>query len=296
MQRLNMFLGFFFLLNNALQASSYQANMDQSQWSVSNHILSCQMSQEIPSFGHAFFNQPAGEPLQFYLTSHQHVMSEGKASLRSLAPIWNPNRQALDLGLIEVQLGPRPIQIEADLAVALLHELHAGRSPQFLRRAVGTVIDGQTNAVEVSLSAVNFRDAYTRYQQCLGQLMPVSLVQLSRSKLNFLPNQSSLNEEAISWLATLVDFIKRDGQLESVFIDGYTDNSHSARYNRALSKDRAEAVQDYFLQQGVAADLILLRFHGERFPIASNEDAEGRQKNRRVTIRLQRQSLTLAHR
>ena len=94
----------------------------------------------------------------------------------------------------------------------------------------------------------------------------------------------------MAWLTTLVEFIKHDDQLESVFIDGYTDNTHSAQYNRTLSKRRAEAVQDFFLQQGVRADLILLRFHGERFPIASNENSQGREQNRRVTIRLQRQS------
>ena len=118
--------------------------------------------------------------------------------------------------------------------------------------------------------------------------MPVSLTELSLSRLYFLSDEWALDKTSLSWLATLVEFIKRDDQLESVFIDGYTDNSHSARYNRVLSKRRAEAVKDFFLKQGVSADLILLRFHGERFPIASNENPQGREQNRRVTIRLQR--------
>ena len=126
--------------------------------------------------------------------------------------------------------------------------------------------------------------------------MPVSLSELSLSSLHFLPNESALNEASLAWLTTLVEFIKRDDQLESVFIDGYTDNTHSARYNRVLSKKRAEAVQNFFLQQGVSADLILLRFHGEQFPIASNVNPRGREQNRRVTIQLQRQPTRFAQR
>ena len=193
-------------------------------------------------------------------------------------------------------VGRSPIQLGAELALQLLHELYVGRAPQFLRRATGTHSAAEPETVEVGLSAVNFRSSFASYQQCLEQLMPVSLSELRRSRLHFLPNESALNEASLAWLTTLVEFIKRDDQLESVFIDGYTDNSHSARYNRVLSKRRAEAVQDFFLQQGVSADLILLRFHGERFPIASNENPQGREQNRRVTIRLQRQSPRFAHR
>tara|TARA_S200000501_G_C20870956_1_gene764204 strand:- start:2472 stop:3365 length:894 start_codon:yes stop_codon:yes gene_type:complete len=297
MQRFKMFYWLILgLVVNPVQANHYQAAMDQSQWLVSSHLLSCHMSQEIPGFGSAYFEQPAGESLQFYLASHQHVMLKGKASLRSLAPVWNPTIEGREFGLIDVQSGSRPIQLEAELALQLLNELYIGRTPQFLRRAIGIHSTAEPESVEVGLSAVNFRSSFASYQQCLEQLMPVTLSELSRSRLLFLPNESSLNEASLAWLATLVEFIKRDDQLESVFIDGYTDNSHSARYNQGLSKRRAEAVQDFFLQQGVSADLILLRFHGERFPIASNENPEGREQNRRVTIRLQRQTPRFAQR
>ena len=278
------------LVFNPVQANQYQTGMDQSQWLVSSHLLSCNLSQEIPGFGRAYFEQPAGESLQFYLVSQQHAMSEGKASLRSLAPVWNPTIEGREFGLIDVHSGSRPIQLGPELALQLLNELYVGRTPQFLRRATGTHTAAKPEAVVVGLSAVNFRSSFATYQQCLEQLMPVSLSELSLSSLYFLPNESALNEASLAWLATLVEFIKHDDQLESIFIDGYTDNTHSARYNRILSKRRAEAVQDFFLEQGVNADLILLRFHGERFPIASNENSQGREQNRRVTIRLQRQS------
>ena len=289
MQRFKMFYWLILgLVVNPIQANQYQAAMDQSLWLVSSHLLSCHISQEIPGFGHAYFKQPAGESLQFYLDSHQHAMSQGKASLRSLAPIWNPTIEGREFGLIDVHSGSTPIQLGAELASQLLNELYAGRAPQFLRRATGTHSAAEPETVEVRLSAVNFRNSFASYQQCLEQLLPVSLTELSLSRLYFLPDEWALDKTSLSWLATLVEFIKRDDQLESVFIDGYTDNSHSARYNRVLSKRRAEAVQDFFLDQGVSADLILLRFHGERFPIASNENPQGREQNRRVTIRLQR--------
>ena len=60
-------------------------------------------------------------------------MSQGKASLRSLAPIWNPTIEGREFGLIDVHSGSTPIQLGAELASQLLNELYAGRAPQFLR-------------------------------------------------------------------------------------------------------------------------------------------------------------------
>lgn len=75
----------------------------------------------------------------------------------------------------------------------------------------------------------------------------------------------------------------------SVRIDGYTDNVGDAEANLQLSKERADAVRQYLAQNyGIAPERLRVEGHGEQSPIASNDSAEGRFKNRRVTITVSR--------
>jgi outer membrane protein OmpA-like peptidoglycan-associated protein len=69
-----------------------------------------------------------------------------------------------------------------------------------------------------------------------------------------------------------------------VAIEGHTDSVGSDQYNQDLSEHRAEAVRDYFVQQGISASAVEARGFGKSEPIASNDTAEGRQQNRRVEL------------
>jgi outer membrane protein OmpA-like peptidoglycan-associated protein len=67
-------------------------------------------------------------------------------------------------------------------------------------------------------------------------------------------------------------------------VEGHTDSIGTDEYNQNLSEQRAEAVRDYFVQQGIAAASIEARGFGKTEPIASNDTPEGRQQNRRVEL------------
>lgn len=67
-------------------------------------------------------------------------------------------------------------------------------------------------------------------------------------------------------------------------IAGHTDNVGEAQKNLILSKQRAEAVKKYLADKGVDAKRLNTLFFGETKPVATNETAEGRQKNRRVEM------------
>jgi outer membrane protein OmpA-like peptidoglycan-associated protein len=72
-----------------------------------------------------------------------------------------------------------------------------------------------------------------------------------------------------------------------VSIDGFTDSRGADDMNMKLSQDRANAVKDYLVSQGVKAEKIRATGRGEANPIASNETPEGRANNRRVEIVIQ---------
>jgi outer membrane protein OmpA-like peptidoglycan-associated protein len=69
-----------------------------------------------------------------------------------------------------------------------------------------------------------------------------------------------------------------------VAIEGHTDSVGSDQYNQDLSEHRAEAVRDYFVQQGILSNAVEARGFGKSEPIASNDTPEGRQQNRRVEL------------
>ena len=67
-------------------------------------------------------------------------------------------------------------------------------------------------------------------------------------------------------------------------VEGYTDTTGTAAFNQTLSEQRANAVRDYLIQQGLDAGSITAQGFGPSDPVASNDTPQGRQQNRRVEI------------
>jgi outer membrane protein OmpA-like peptidoglycan-associated protein len=67
-------------------------------------------------------------------------------------------------------------------------------------------------------------------------------------------------------------------------VEGHTDSVGSDEYNQNLSEHRAEAVRDYFVQQGIPAAAVEAHGFGKTEPIATNDTSEGRAQNRRVEL------------
>ncbi len=67
-------------------------------------------------------------------------------------------------------------------------------------------------------------------------------------------------------------------------LEGHTDSIGSDEYNMKLSEQRANAVRDYLVQQGVPANSVAAEGLGKADPVASNATASGRQQNRRVDM------------
>ncbi len=67
-------------------------------------------------------------------------------------------------------------------------------------------------------------------------------------------------------------------------VEGHTDSVGGDEYNQRLSEQRASSVRDYLTQQGIAMNSLSAKGFGKTQPVASNETAAGRQRNRRVEL------------
>ena len=99
----------------------------------------------------------------------------------------------------------------------------------------------------------------------------------------FQTGKYELKPEARERLAKVSGILLAYSSLK-VAIEGHTDAVGTDDYNQRLSEQRAEAVRDYFVSQGVAAQAVTARGLGKSQPIASNDTPDGRQRNRRVEL------------
>lgn len=70
-------------------------------------------------------------------------------------------------------------------------------------------------------------------------------------------------------------------------VSGHTDNTGGADLNQRLSEERAASVKNYLIGRNLSAGRINATGYSYRYPIASNNTAEGRQANRRVELELE---------
>jgi outer membrane protein OmpA-like peptidoglycan-associated protein len=70
----------------------------------------------------------------------------------------------------------------------------------------------------------------------------------------------------------------------NIEVGGYTDNVGGDNMNQKLSENRASAVRDYLVVEGVGSNSVTAKGFGNTLPVASNDNASGRQENRRVEL------------
>ncbi len=106
---------------------------------------------------------------------------------------------------------------------------------------------------------------------------------VSMSDVLFDTGQYSLKPGAREKLAKVAGILIAYPSL-NIAVGGYTDNVGGDEMNQKLSENRAGAVRDYLVQQGVVANTVSATGFGNSAPVASNDNSAGRQENRRVEL------------
>lgn len=101
--------------------------------------------------------------------------------------------------------------------------------------------------------------------------------------VQFALNSAEITGVGMQEMFNLLRFLREYPSTRAV-IEGHTDSSGATEYNQGLSERRAQAVVQAITNSGIAENRLTARGYGESRPIASNDTAEGRAQNRRVTV------------
>lgn len=270
-------------LSSLAHAKTYSAELDRSQWYLSSSIFECSLVHDIPYYGKGVFYHEAGENLRFYTMTNNNPMKPGKAALVVEASSWKPGKVIQDLGYVDVVDSDQPLSVPRAKATNMMQGLLEGMTPTFTRKAWYS-----DDSIRVRINSVNFKSIYNGYLDCIAGLLPVNFRQVEKTRVHFESDKSDLTERDIKSLDLVVLYVLNDSSVTAIYVDGHTDSTGRRIYNRRLSKARAEAVRDYLINNGLEADIIRTRYHGERYPVAKNNTKKNKKLNRRSTVRLVR--------
>jgi outer membrane protein OmpA-like peptidoglycan-associated protein len=107
----------------------------------------------------------------------------------------------------------------------------------------------------------------------------------SFDRLEFETDSAKLKPSSREQLANIAAILKAYPPVE-LKIGGYTDNSGDPKHNLKLSQDRATSTVNELVSLGIAKSRLAAEGYGEQFPVADNSTPEGRQRNRRIDIRV----------
>jgi outer membrane protein OmpA-like peptidoglycan-associated protein len=180
------------------------------------------------------------------------------------------------------QMAAQQAKLDAEQAQAAKAQADAARA-----QAEAEAAEAQAKAAEASKNA---EDANAVREKLRMQLN--SVLQTSETARGLIVNMSDVLFDTGKYTlkpTTQISLAKVAGILEAypglkVQVEGYTDSVGSDDYNQKLSENRAAAVKDFLVSQGVQPNSITSAGFGKSDPVADNTSASGRAQNRRVNM------------
>lgn len=263
----------------------YSTPLAEADWQLQGTALICRLTHEIAGYGVAEFRQQSDGQLVFQVQVEQPASaSAGEARLLSLPASWQHYDEGRDLGDLPVVPGKIPFYLGETGARRVMGELEAGLFPTLIYQ---DWVEPQ-DVVRVRLSALGFAVVVGEFRDCVEGLLPYTFEDVRKTVLLYEMNQTGLTPGQRDQLDQLVRYLRQDGKVERVHIEGYTDSLGLSRVNRVVANQRVDAVRAYLVEQGVAPKLVTTRAYEETEGKFDNRTEEGRRKNRRVEITLSR--------
>jgi OmpA-OmpF porin, OOP family len=167
----------------------------------------------------------------------------------------------------------------ADEQGKLLQEVSSGSHRLVVTASGHTVVEEAVDVAPGTNPTVRVKLAASKIVVDARQIRILEKVQFDSGKATIRKESHGLLDE----VATVIASAPQIGRVE---VAGHTDNKGPSDFNKRLSTDRAHAVRDYLVKQGVPAERLVAKGYGEAKPIDTNKTEQGRVVNRRVEFNL----------
>lgn len=275
-------IGWAIVMNSAfaLPHVDFASPMGNEQWRMSGNPIRCGLSLMIPNYGIGYFEQYATKQPHFILRKWEQVQRALPAQVLARPPVWKPFGQSFMVTRSHIKPGAYGIFLSREPALKLLTYLSLGYQANFNYQSE------EGFGITVALSPIKFQKVYSRYQRCLGNLLPFNYDQVKETVFHYGVDNILLSDGDKDQLRRIAKYVEADVQIETIRVVGYADESGRKGYNNAVSQFRAEAVKHYLISLGVPKKKLSVTWYGALKPVARNDTDEGRSANRRVTINL----------
>jgi outer membrane protein OmpA-like peptidoglycan-associated protein len=220
------------------------------------------------------------------------ALSEGKRADRDLEHLQKESNETV-LRVKEQQMAAkgRELRSAQTAAEAAKSEAESAKTEAMTAKTQAEIAksDAERAKTEALTAKTESEKAKAENEQLMRELSELKGKETDRGivltigDLLFDTGKATLSPQANGIISKLAQFLlNHPGR--NLAIEGHTDSVGSEAYNDALSQRRAEAVDRALVAKGVDSGRIVAKGLGKKFPIASNETAQGRQLNRRVEV------------
>ena len=206
--------------------------------------------------------------------AHQSAAGSESAGTRS-----NPGPRSLSIDWQD----PEPPEAQA-LAESVVDEPFNADKTTHLRMHITTLVDRTTGIEGFATALAPGQTTLQDRLEALGaeETATEVVIRLPGSIL-FDFDSADIRPDAARSLGEVLEVVNAYSE-RPVRVEGHTDSIASEAYNQGLSERRASSVVDWFVARGVARQRLRAVGWGEGRPTATNDTPEGRQRNRRVEV------------
>lgn len=268
----------------SLYAQTYGASFQESVWSEKSGAFACSLSHTVPGFGTARFVRKTGGSELLELKPVGSIVFNGAVKIEAVPPVWRIDAVATPLG--QVQAAEGQVQVPVAQISTISATLEQGINVVF----GSSQVNANGSSLRVALEANKFKPAFARYRTCVAALIPYTFDQIARMLINYAPDATDLSPSTKAQLDKIARYTKADPGVMGVLVDAHSDKLPTPEAGDAAAQHQAELVTAYLIGKGLPAAIITTRWHGDKFPIASNQNKTGQAKNRRVTVRMENET------
>ncbi len=274
-----------------VEAQVFATPVTESRWSVNASAFGCQLTHEIEGFGVWKLSHQSSRSEAAVLVMDKSLAAKKNMHLpatlykiTTAPPAWKPQQIPENLGELVLAKMNADLVFSSSMLISVLKTLD--KSTPVMLTAQGT------KPLRIQLQPYNFNDAYKQYKSCIAQLIPFTFEQITRNTLYYQVEDKELSANNKIILDKIVRYMKADpSRILGVLIDGHSDAQADPATAETLAKNHADWAAAYLKEKGVAEDKLVVRAHGDKYPVANNILIKERAKNRRVTVRLEDETI-----